>query len=128
MIFCFCFYQSLAKIDRNAQWILQTLWKFTQKLFSWREFCLASANCTSQKIWYTCCTQRNQYQLTVTFMNGWYHHQEKWVKVTDQCSVWMSLCEKCPNTELFLVRIFPHSEWIRRDTKYLSVFTPNAGK
>ena len=27
----------------------------------------------------------------------------------------------------FLVRIFPHSDWIRRD-KYLSVFSPNAGK
>ena len=39
---------------------------------------------------------------------------------------------KCPNTELFLVRIFPHSDWIGRDTKYytkkLSVFSPNAGK
>ena len=22
----------------------------------------------------------------------------------------------CPNTEFFLVRIFPHSDWIRRDT------------
>ena len=31
-----------------------------------------------------------------------------------------SLCEICPNTEIFLVRIFPHSNWIRRDTKYLS--------
>ena len=36
--------------------------------------------------------------------------------------------EKCPNTELFLVRIFPHSDWIRRDASYLSVFSPNAGK
>ena len=38
-----------------------------------------------------------------------------------------TLREKCPNTELFLVRIFPHSDWIRRDV-YLSVFSPNAGK
>ena len=29
---------------------------------------------------------------------------------------------------IFLVRIFPDSDWIRKDTKYLSVFTPNAGK
>ena len=36
--------------------------------------------------------------------------------------------EKCPNTEFFLVRIFPHLDWIRRDTSYLSVFSPNAGK
>ena len=39
----------------------------------------------------------------------------------------LSLREKCPNTEFFLVCIFPHSDWIRRDT-YLSVFSPNAGK
>ena len=39
-----------------------------------------------------------------------------------------SLCENCPNTEFFLVRIYPHSDWIRRDTSYLSVFGPNAGK
>ena len=39
-----------------------------------------------------------------------------------------SLHEKCPNTELFLVRIFPHLDWIRRDTEYLSVFSLNAGK
>ena len=33
----------------------------------------------------------------------------------------LKLREKCPNREYFLVRIFPHSE-------YLSVFSPNAGK
>ena len=38
--------------------------------------------------------------------------------------------------EVILIRIFPHSDWIRRDTAdwirrdtpYLSVFSPNAGK
>ena len=39
-----------------------------------------------------------------------------------------TLREKCPNTEFFLVRIFPHSDWIRRDTPYLSVFSPNVAK
>ena len=29
---------------------------------------------------------------------------------------------------VILVHIFPHSNWIRRDTSYLSVFSPNAGK
>ena len=29
---------------------------------------------------------------------------------------------------VFLVHIFPHLEWIHRDTKYLSVFSPNAEK
>ena len=40
----------------------------------------------------------------------------------------LTLREKCSNTEFFLVRIFPHSDWIRRDTSYLSVFSPNAVK
>ena len=38
----------------------------------------------------------------------------------------VALCEKCPNTEAFLVRIFPHSDWIRRDTtdqKELRIWT-----
>ena len=39
-----------------------------------------------------------------------------------------TMCEMCPNTEFFLVHIFPHSDWIRRDTSYLSIFSPNAGK
>ena len=29
---------------------------------------------------------------------------------------------------VILVRIFPHSDWIRWDTPYLSVFSPNEGK
>ena len=40
----------------------------------------------------------------------------------------LSLGEKCPNTEFFLVRYFPHSDWIRIGTEYLAVFSPNAGK
>ena len=40
----------------------------------------------------------------------------------------IALLEECPNTGLFLVRIFPHLDWIRRDTKYLSVFSLIAGK
>ena len=38
------------------------------------------------------------------------------------------LREKFPNTEFFLVPIFSHLNWIWRDTEYLSVFSPNAGK
>ena len=40
----------------------------------------------------------------------------------------LTLREKYPNMEFFLVRIFLHSDWIRRDTHYLPVFSPNAGK
>ena len=29
---------------------------------------------------------------------------------------------------VFVVRIFPNSDWIRKDTPYLSIFNPNAGK
>ena len=29
---------------------------------------------------------------------------------------------------VLLVRIFPYVEWIRRDTEYLCVFSPNVGK
>ena len=29
---------------------------------------------------------------------------------------------------LHFSHIFPHSDWIQRDTPYLSVFSPNAGK
>ena len=29
---------------------------------------------------------------------------------------------------VILVRIFPHSDWIQKDTEYLSVFSPNTGK
>ena len=39
-----------------------------------------------------------------------------------------TLREKCPNTKLFLVLIFLYSVWIRRDTEYLSKFSPNTKK
>ena len=38
------------------------------------------------------------------------------------------LPEKCPNTEFFWSIFFLHSDWIRRDAEYLSVFSPSAGK
>ena len=39
-----------------------------------------------------------------------------------------ALRENCPNTEFYLLHIFPHLDWIRTDTSYFSVFSPNAGK
>ena len=45
-----------------------------------------------------------------------------------KCHDTEALRENCPNTEFFLVHIFPQSDWIPRDTNYLSVFSPNAGK
>ena len=43
-------------------------------------------------------------------------------------SILFPLREECPNIELFLVHIFPYSDWIRRFTEYLSIFRPNRGK
>ena len=39
-----------------------------------------------------------------------------------------ALREKCPDTEFFLVRIFLHWDWIRRDMEFLSASSPNTGK
>ena len=39
-----------------------------------------------------------------------------------------SLCDMCRTTEVFLFRFFLHLDRIQRDAKYLSVFSPNAGK
>ena len=36
--------------------------------------------------------------------------------------------KKCLNRKFFLVRFFPHLDWIRRDTSYLSVFSQKVGK
>ena len=63
-------------------------------------------------------------------------NSESLISSPQQISNQLSICrkcsyllrEKCPNTEFFLVRIFPPSDWIRRDTEYLSVFSLNAGK
>ena len=43
-------------------------------------------------------------------------------------SLSIALRKKYPYTEFFLVRIFPHLNWIRRDTEYLSLFSPNVRK
>ena len=42
----------------------------------------------------------------------------------------MKTCFKknCHCVKRIQIRSFPHSHWIRRDTPYLSVLTPNAGK
>ena len=42
-------------------------------------------------------------------------------------SYFTKLREKCPNKQLFLVRIFLYSDWIRRFTLSISVFRFNTG-
>ena len=41
---------------------------------------------------------------------------------------WRTIAWKVSAFGIILVHIFPHSDWIGRDTLYLSVFCPNAGK
>ena len=51
---------------------------------------------------------------------------DRWMKMNNsQC---VKHYAKSVHIQIFLVRIFPHSEWIGRDREYLSVFSPNAGK
>ena len=40
----------------------------------------------------------------------------------------MNIAQKVSVFGVILIRIFAHSDCLRRDTEYLSVFSPNAGK
>ena len=85
--------------------------------FQWRRFFVASIN--KSRTWKLFKKRSTLVSLLLhTYILG---------HVFSSCMVNI-LYEMCPNTELFLVRNFPHSDWIRRDTKYISVFSPNAGK
>ena len=46
-----------------------------------------------------------------------------------ECAFWMAYTAwKVSTQELFRGPLFPHSDWIRKDTKYLYLFSPNVGK
>ena len=77
--------------------------------------CFTDNNCALNK---KCCQTRCGNKCLQPSMSGKYKHSNPE----------LSLREKCRNTEFFLVRIFPHSNWIRRDTSYLSVFCSIAEK
>ena len=44
------------------------------------------------------------------------------------CHFWSDTARKASIFGIIHVRIFTHLDWIRRDTEYPSVFSPNAGK
>ena len=44
-----------------------------------------------------------------------YYHRKKNLNYSFKYLWLQPLCEKCPNTELFLVRIFLYSDWIREN-------------
>ena len=52
--------------------------------------------------------------LDVKFTPIWQLHRGTLSFSVPRCLSYLSLCEKCPNTEFFLVRIFLYSDWIRR--------------
>ena len=62
------------------------------------------------------------------FRMTWCHVQKLWLTL-----LWEHLCTyyiawKLVVFGVFLVRIFPHWDWIRRDNPFLPAFSPNAGK
>ena len=81
-----------------------------------------------RKLWYPLLKVTDSKRDVFSFINSSFRESSSKLLQALHYYLWLSLREKCPNTEFFLVRIFPHSDWIRRDTKYLSVLTPNAGK
>ena len=68
--------------------------------------------------WKICCNTKKVTLLKNFFLS----FQIKPVKRTTN-TAW-----KVSKYGVFLVRVSPHLDWIRRDTRYLSVFSPNAGK
>ena len=68
-----------------------------------------------------------------------YFHQSQgqtslWVNITYYFSEHINLRRMLDTAQtvyvfgVILVRVFPHSDWIRRETECLFVFNPNAGK
>ena len=66
--------------------------------------------------------------LEIIFLNFWNLYFYNFVLTIFYAFIQRVFCwlfflrEKCPNTEFFLVHIFPHSDWNRRDTPYLDTF------
>ena len=63
------------------------------------------------------------HQVATLIIIKWWLCNVSWLSSYEANTAW-----KVSVFGAFLVRIFPHSDWIRRDTKYISVFRPNAGK
>lgn len=58
---------------------------------------------------------------------SWFQFYKKCIRKLDFIPL-ISLRERCPNSELFLVGISPYFNWIRRFTMQIYMFCPNAGK
>ena len=89
-----------------------------------------------------CKVSYTRYQVPLFLVSETYVWNYEWNKILwtrlyeNRPVVWM-VCKLNMDTPtawkvsvfgVFLVRIFPHSDWIRIDTPYFSVFSPNTGK
>ena len=64
------------------------------------------------------------YYISMHILNvKWSLTRHYWIQGFMNITVW-----KVSVFGVFLVRIFPYSDWMRRDSEYLSVFSPNTGK
>ena len=63
------------------------------------------------------------YKCWTIFKNIWYMLLRFFFLASKSTTAW-----KVSVFGVILARIFPHSDWMRRDTSYISVFSPNAGK
>ena len=79
-----------------------------------------------------CATFLKQEKHDIAFFISVFPRYILWTKGMEACLVYcivsISTAWKLSVFRVILARIFPHSDWIRRDTEYLSVFSPNAGK
>ena len=68
-------------------------------------------------------------EVTACKQDRWQYLEQEYYN-NKALSIWIHgvLRKNCPYLELSWSAFFTHSDWTRRDTEYLSVFSPNAGK
>ena len=99
-----------------------------------RLLCLDCCNCLKFKSQTHFIFISRSFFVIVVWSNCWsYFFILPWHLKTEECYIAQVYFEKYTAWKVsvfavFFVRILPHSAWIRRDTEYLSIFSPNAGK
>ena len=105
---------------------IRKLESFLPSFFVWLFFLFCFWGCfledytkSSFQVFTYCSCQGVQYNHDKNKMQKIFRQSDvyKWFQVEKQKE---SLHEKCPNTEVFLVRILSHSDWIRRDTEWMT--------
>ena len=119
-VFVFCFFCSFFFFLLSESMCLDCI---IQSLF-WKQNVLMILHRCCICCWVGCrsCWSIHMFRMT------WCHVQKLWLTL-----LWEHLCTyyiawKLVVFGVFLIRIFPHWDWIRRDNPFLPVFSPNAGK